>query len=1810
MQFSRLPDWLKDFKSIAILLLGLIVVAETAMLVSGPTTSQPGAKDDPLSIAVTDVILDISQRRALTMEFSYPLGKGLEGEAANATALNVSPDLPGTWVWTGPYVLTYKAEEPFHLATNYAVSLKPETLLQPGQKFTGETVFSVKTGSFNVEDISLELYPAPGGPTLVTLEGTLRFNAPVDPETLLQAMTLTDPDSETPVDIAVLTGYRSREVQFRSAPLEKRPESRELTFTISGDMTPSGGNIALGQTIERSIEVVLDPVLRVTSVAPSNTGNVFDLGVRLSTSVDAERAREYLQVSPNTEYRLSADGSELTLHGDFLPGNNYVLRIQPGLQAIDGAKLDKEYVYSGTMPDLDPHAGFAQEGMFLSLKGAQTLNLSTVNTDNVNLTVDRVYRNNLFWLFADYGWSVFGEEFSLSELNRSLGNRLVEKTLKVSGKRNRSVETPVSLADYIDGQEPGFYRVGVTLPGSWWGLQRWVLVTDLGMVAKRGTDDLMVWVSSFSSLSPLSGVKITVRSDQNQILAQGLTDGQGLWRAKGLAEKMRDGRPFLITAELGKDFSFLLPDNFQLDTTGLDVGGRGLSEQGLTAFLYGERDIYRPGESLEGAAVVRDEHLSAPAPMPLTLRSIDPEGRDLGTRLLRSDAQGVAPFKLDVPSYALTGSYTLQLAAGGDMIGEYRYQVEEFVPDRIRVDIRSDSATAAPGKALGFNVDSRYLFGPPAAGLDVETRVNLLPLAFAPTGYGEYVFGDPEREFPATEIFVREGERLDDTGSKSFSVDIPQGLRPPAALEARITARVREQGGRGVLGAQGVPVHIYSRYPGLKSLEKYAYDPGEPVSFAFVNLTPEGTPTAGKLTATLFKDEWQTVVRRTPSGGYRYESNRDPRLLRTLDLDTTDGKGAFSFTPDEFGSYRVVLAAADGSASQVEFYCGGWGYSPWAMENPARIEILPDKEEYSTGETATFQLRTPFSGTALVTLESRSVLETRIVRVEGNTASVSFAVKSSYAPNVYVSAVLVRPASELEPGEAGRAFGAVPFYVDRASHLLNVNLDSPQEIKPGEEFQISAQTLPGSTVTIAAVDEGILQLIAQSTPNPFDFFYAKRRLDVTSYDIFSLLFPEPAVEGAASAGGGEMLAAMADYVRTEGINRVKPVTFWSGPLVADDQGRIIFKAQAPEGFQGALRIMAVAVNDKRFGSMNVQTRIKSPISATPTFPRFMALEETVLVPVTVRNDTDSERKITLHVTTEGPVSLDQESMELTIPAGLDQTVSFQIATGAQEGQCSFMVTAESGNERFRTKTEVPLRAAYPFQRTVLAGVMESEDVELPAADQGLIPDTVRRELHIGGLPMIRYAGELKELLRYPYGCAEQTVSQAFPLLYFGDLAQELAPELTSLGSDAMVQSAIHRLGAMRTNDGGFGFWPGSYDADPWVTIYTAHFLNEARRAGFSVDANLIDPALDYLRRIVWEQNPEKQSGLQRITYALYVLARAGTPDRGSMNFLRQQHLGKLDAQSGVLLASAFAAGGDTQAFNAILAKVGPEQKINRERGENLNSPVRNLALTLLALMDASPADTRIPGTVEQLSLLLDGAGSYTTQESALAFMALGAFFDRQRAQTPFSGQILSDGRVLGTFSNEQALHLRDLNNAAIRVKLDGPVAPGAVLYSLETRGVPTKTAYAPENKGLEIRQSLLDRDGNLQEGEIRQGDLLVLKVDVRSRSGDIPHLAIQTLLPTGLEVENPRLSTTEHPAWMADMPMDASYKDLRDDRVLLFGDLFPAADTPDNWRSQYILVRAVTAGTFTLPPVRAEAMYDPSVYAQGEAGKMEVIKDF
>jgi uncharacterized protein YfaS (alpha-2-macroglobulin family) len=768
---------------------------------------------------------------------------------------------------------------------------------------------------------------------------------------------------------------------------------------------------------------------------------------------------------------------------------------------------------------------------------------------------------------------------------------------------------------------------------------------------------------------------------------------------------------------------------------------------------------------------------------------------------------------------------------------------------------------------------------------------------------------------------------------------------------------------------------------------------------------------------------------------------------------------------------------------------------------------------------------------------------------------------------------------------------------------MDVRVDAPAETRPETDLRITVRAEPGARVTVAAVDEGIMQLAGGRNPDPFGHFYAKRALDVASFDNFALLFPHLALHRPL-AGGGDALAGASSFMRTEGIRRVRPVTFWSGVLTAGADGAVTHSLRLPD-FQGALRIVAVGNRDRSFGTGTAMTRVRGPLVLTPTLPRFLSPGDTVEIPLTVRNDTPTAGEFRVTATVSGPAGLGEMPAPLSLDPGREGTVYVPLRCGADEGKVSLVFTAAGNGETATAREELDQRSPLPAERLLENAALEKPDGQVagPAPDR-LIPGTVRRTVRLSTSPLTRFAGQLENLLGYPYGCAEQTVSKAFPLLHFPALANDLAPgRFTAAGPAGLVQTAIRRLQAMQTPSGGYGFWPGDTEPNPWVSAYVCHFLLEARQAGHTVPGDMLDGGLGYLGTLAAPEPGSTAERVEQAAYALYVLALGQRPDLGSQDYLRATFGSTLRGVTRTLLAGAYLSSGNPGPGFELLHVAPTFDDARRESGANLGSGLRDRALTALVLLAALPDDPRLPELMNRLGQDLGANVWYSTQEASLGFMALGKYLSGRDDARPFAGTLTWSGGARD-FDETRLLVVRDIATAGAMELRKSP-ADRVVYVSVLTSGTPHRETHAPRSEGLEGEQTFLDEGGRpLDLAAVRQGQLVVMKTRVRSTTGRVDNVVVQSLLPAGLEVENPRLATTERLDWMTEEKTLDGHQDLRDDRILVFTDL-----RDGDWHVRHAVLRAVTPGTFACPPVQAEAMYVPSLRGSGPVGEIRVVRD-
>lgn len=1750
---------------------------------------------------------EINLRTNLTFVFSEDVvGLDEVGRTIDEELVRFTPPISGKFRWVTRRELRFLPETSFLPSTKYQAEVSAD-LSNANQYISGNRRVEFTTTRFQVVSMDIAFLNAPEDKGLI-LQARIRFNHPVSPSELEKALKLRLTGSKKDLSYTVDSKENSPYITVNSEPIPQAEEDQRISLLIPRGFQCVHGELGLAEEYKYEALLGAKKPLRIISSTLKGEGAKYWISVQCSGEADPETVAGFIDLQPDLDFHVEVEKDFILIKSDgFKPGANYNLRISAGLPAVNGLPLAKDYSAVLTLEDLEPGLGFNSTGRYLNSKGYLNLGLETVNVDRVDLEISRIYANNLVAFLNQLDYYV--QDYLYDNQIPNLGKIISSETLEINGSKNEVMTTPIHLGQFLDGGAKGLFQVAAyNHDRRWMNERKYVVVTDLGIVGKMGEDGLLVWVNSLETLTPKERVKVSLLSRNNQILATAVTDARGVARFTGLKEIKRDFEPLIILAEAEEDFSFVHLRNNLISTTDFEVQGRVNLKEGYEAFTYLDRDIFRPGDEGNLVAVIRGPCAALPPEFPVKLEIRQPDGQIFRELVGNTYDRGACEFKLEFPEYAQTGRYTGKILVGGDVIGGVSFQVEEFMPDRIKVTATTDRDVYKTGEACRIQVEGVNLFGPPAAGRRAKANIRLEPADFIVPAYRSYTFGDQERSFtPKTEEL---GEyKLDSNGQAVFTYNFPSKLAPAAKIRGVVQATVIEDGGRAVSTYKAVDLHAYETYIGLKPLGERYCEVGKPFPIKYVVVDEQGNSVADRqLTAEVYRITWNSIYRRDAAGRYRYVSEEERTKVYTENLNPGSAEETFSYTPDDYGRYQVVLTDPQSKArASLFFYASGWGYSPWAMDDPDKIELDLEKPLYQVGEKARLQIKAPFAGKALITVEREEVYDYWIVDFPENTGVVSIPVQKEYKPNVYVSVHLIRAVKSLEKNAPARAFGTIPLMVDCSEEKLGITISTAKEIRPNRELEVEvkvANSTGRSYLTLAAVDEGICQLTDYSVPDPVDFFYGKRSLSMNSYDLYGLLLPEVAGIQTESSPGGD--ADELDGVRKQNLNpvslrRVQPVSLWSGMVSPDKNGNAVIKLKVPQ-FNGTLRLMAVAFDTNKFGSAEQKVIVRDPVVLTPTFPRFVAPTDRFIVPVSVFNGTGRSGEFTLRLTSEGRVTVeDNPQIKISLADQEEKVVAYHLQAGNGLGKLRFHLEVKGNGETCSMEEELPLRPPVSLTHRIKSGLIQEEEPLVFTLDEDWIPGTARHTLALSPFPALEFAGGLQYLLTYPYGCLEQTTSKLFPLLYYDHLLSAIGEGDYAGNADYYISEGIEKLESMQLRNGSFSYWPGGSNSNKWSTVYAAHFLVEARKAGYSVADRVYDRMISYLKKMV-RGSQEDSYLLQAKIYALYVLSLNGTPDLSTMAYWRRSAPADLSGYSRAQLAVAYFYTGDRITARELLPESFAVDVIPRETGGNFNSTVRADAILLSVLADVDPHNVNVYKLANRLKNAAKNGRWGTTQENAFALLALGKILKNQD-ERDFRGEVYLDEQKIADFDSTKDFILNGARWAEgrITVKVFGA---GECYYYLKSSGLLNRMDVPEYDRGLQVTREYLDRHGRpLDVNHIAQGDLIVARISIKPAQEGLENIIFVDMLPAGLEIENPRLGSRAGLPWLEEESYSPDYMDIRDDRLIFFLSLGQVKEY-----QFYYALRAVTSGEFILPSVKAECMYSPEIASFNSSGAITVLR--
>lgn len=1736
------------------------------------------------------------------------------------------PSVQGKFKWLTGNTLLFSPEQPLKPGQDYTARVTDKVLFDSQLKSSFEA-FSFHTPYFDATDVEFFWTQIPRSEFKVTVQANIQFNYAVDPALISDYIEVSKGGAAVK-NYEVVSKEPSKTIAINFGEQQQTEKDQPFEITIKSGLKSVETSRELADN--RKFDVTLASLTRlaITNVSAGFDGTKGWIEVYTTQPVDEEKVASFVSVEPRRKLKFIQGQNFLRMEAAFEPGSEVELAIKKGLPGLYGGKLEDEYTQRVGMADLNPKLEFAdKQGQYLMRGGLENLKVNAVNVNRVDFKVYKVYANNLLFYLYNNNGSYYSDNCCGANANHyfsgedggsdeeyyddyyyddyyygsgvsNYGKLIHSDSVILGDYQNAMQDFTLNMGDHLDTRFKGIFVAEVRDNRDYWRNDKKVFsISDLGIIARRSHNELLVFVNSISGATPVEGVDIALISSNNQPLVQGKTDGTGLIRFENIQDKIDDFSPRMITAIKGDDFNFIDFKDTGVELSRYDVGGKTEYSPLYDTYIYADRNLFRPGETANFNAIVRTKDIENVKDLPILFKVINPRGKTFGEYKQNVDREGSAELDVKLPAYASTGTYTLEAYASSDhLLGTYSFSVEEFVPDKIRVEADGDKKSLSPSEEIGIKIFSEYLFGAPCADCRYEVDVNLRHAPFRSKKYANYNFYSQgvSNEYLGNEY--SDGS-LDSEGKADFTFKAPEGIETRGVVNATAYVSVFDATGRTV--SRSVPFKVFPNdyFVGIRR-GSYYYGVGSPISFNIAAVNSEDEALSNfPVEVELIRYEWRTVLKKNSNGNYYYQSERQKFTESTDKMTLSGAPKAYNFTVKRSGSYEV-RARRRGSDRYVstKFYAYGSSYATatsFQVDKEGRVEIVADKENYEPGDKAKILFTTPFSGRMLVTIERERVMEHRYIDVVNNSAELELDITDEHLPNIYINATLFKghSAESATPFLVGH--GYAPIKVDRKDYKLEVEIAAPERIKPRQSQEIVIKTAPEEDiqVTLAVVDEGILQIKNYKTPDPYAYMYARRKLSVSSYDLYEMLLGEEL--SSAPAGGDEESAKRANPITAQ---RFKLLSFWSGVRRSNSSGEVRVRVPIPQ-FNGQARIMAVAYKGKRFGSADKKMYISDDVVVMPAIPRFLSPGDSIILPVSLMNTTEKSGNLKVNVKTEGPLKVTSgASQSVKLGSKDNKNVKFGIQASKAVGVGKIIIST-TGMDNVKEDVEISIRPTSPLAVEEDGGMVKAGQNKTVKIPSNYIKSTQNTRLTISKFPAVKFAGNLKYLVKYPHGCVEQTTSKLFPQLYFEDLAAAVAPDMLVNGNPVyFVKEGIRKLQSMQLSDGSLAYWQGGTYTSWWGSVYAAHFLVEAKKAGYNVNESTLRRLLNFLAREAAKKETYSyryyRSGGQKvelrarkeIVYSLYVLSLADRADLSLMNYYKARpHLLTGDAR--YLLGGAFALQNKWNAYKELVPESFLAEKPERETGRSFDSDVRANAVMLSVLCDVDPSNKQIPEIVRYLTQA--GRRIYSTQDRSWVFMALGKAASKN-ANANVKVVVSAGGKTIGTYDNQTASFSdKAMNGQQLSLQATGD---GSVYYFWSTEGVKaTGDADIPDvDENIKVRRKYYTREGVLNNtNKFKQGDLVVCEISLSSGIRAVNNLAISDLVPAGFEIENPRLSESTSLNWIK-KTLYPEYMDVRDDRIVLFTGI-GAGDT----RKFYYMLRVVNAGKFRLAPIGAEAMYSP-----------------
>ena len=1503
---------------------------------------------------------------------------------------------------------------------------------------------------------------------------------------------------------------------------------------------------------------------------------------------------------------VSTNEKQLCVEG-LKHGERYSVTLRAGLPSVVKETLAKSAEFTIFVRDRKPFVRFSGKAYVLPRAGQKGIPVLSVNTQAVVLAIYRIGDRNLLDSLLGYEFQRNMSRYQSQRLASERGAKIWSGELAVESKLNAEVTTAFPLDQAVKDLAPGLYVMTAEpkdVVSTEYGQQatQWFIVSDLGLTAYTTHDGIDVFIHSLASADPRSSVEVRLIARNNEVLAVRQTDRNGFIHFEaGLARGEGGVAPAAIVASEKGDYAFLSLKSPAFDLSDRGVAGRSVPA-GLDAFVYTERGVYRSGETVAVTALLRDARGAAAPNAPLTMVITRPDGVEY-RRALVAD-QGLGGRSMSVPLVSSASTGTWRVAAHTDpkrpAVGETTFMVEDYVPDRLEFDLSSAAKNISRAAPVQLSVDGRFLYGAPASNLELSGEVAIASAKELP-GFAGYAFGLFDDDVTPVRQELDDLPSTDAAGKAKFPVKLdttPASSRP---LEAQVTVRMAESGGRAVARNLTLPIASDSAMLGVKPMfSGRSLADGANADFDVIMLSPDGKTLAKNgVHYDLLKVESSYQWYRQ-NGQWEFEPVKRTERVASGTVDLAADKPGRLSLPVKWGRYRLEVSTGESNGPITSLSFDAGFYAEANADTPDLLEVALDKPDYKPGEAMNVIMTARTAGRLTINVLTDRLVASQSQDVKAGVARVNMTVGRDWGTGAYMVATLRRALDAPAQRMPGRAIGVQWFSIDRAAHTLALDMKLPATMRPNTRLTVPIKLTGLSAgeearVVVAAVDVGILNLTNYKPPAPDDYYLGQRRLTAEIRDLYGQLIDGmQGARGQIRSGGDSAGNELSGSPPTQA-----PLALYSGIVAVGRDGSAQVQFDIP-AFAGSVRVMAIAWSKDRVGKASGDVIVRDPVVLTATLPRFLRTGDKSAVQLELDNVEGAPGDYSLAVMTDGAIKRDDDKpLTFKLAAKQRDRVSLPVgASGAGAGTVSVKVTGPDNFSLERTYALDVRSATQILTRRSVRSLAKGETLTLSKdlfAD--FVPGTGRAGLSVAVSTSLDAATLINALDRYPFGCSEQIASRAMAMLYVNELAQQarLAPDGET---DQRIKDAIPRLLARQDSNGSFGLWSVGGD-DPWLDAYVTDFLTRARERGFDIPATAYTLAIDRLRNYVATAPEPNKNGGRELAYALYVLARNGAAPVGDLRYLADVRLADLATPiAKAQIAAALAMVGDKERadniYLAALNAISPQPKFDLGRAD-FGSALRDAA----ALVTLASEGKALQKTIDDAVLRIDAArslsSSTSTQEDAWLVLAARTVTKQLNA---ISLAVNGEPRQGALY---RSLRPDDLASP-LAVANQGE---GNVQAVVSVSGAPLTPEPAAED-GFRIERKYYTLDGEPADpGKSRQNQRFVVVLKMTEPQPQFGRVIVADYLPAGFEIDNPRLVSSGETgtlAWITDA-VEPVNSEFRDDR---FSAAFDRKQDSSPVFGVAYVVRAVSPGRYVLPQAKVEDMYRPDRFGRTATGNIEI----